>query len=835
MTTGGVFSLVVNDGKSDRMIHATKLLYQRIQDIMYMRTKQGRDDITPSLIDLERTHIIYVNAHFKPHAAIGFEYNKVMPNSGTTALGSSVTFSIPQFGDFFHDMVCRVRLDKATGNIGTLPTQSTSTDQTANIFPLNNGNYKYNIVDSDYNVLVAGVDASPTTQTKTYRNFVHYCEFPGNRLFTLVKFDVNGNPLDEYDQYVPVMLEKFTVPTTKRSGYNTLVGQQNVLQGVGNLHANKIYDADSNKPGQNQYGNFGATAYAANAIYNTPSVITPFDTTQSSKSVAVFEPKDVSNNLVVNTFPSANVASLSLSAGELTNTTIGTFSNSTNSVNKYNYDVSQNVTGYVNGFQTPKPTQPPLEVWNKLRFWYSEDVKLSIPSVSIPYGQRFITINLNEADNLLYEAPSIFLESIQQTNVLPSVATVISPITASSFANGSTGISLGVQATFTGVGLDGLVYSNSFNYTDAGHSAITQQKSLNLIQYGTSKITLGDGSAYQDITTATMLAYGSLSLPTAGDIFMPNTASISLNIVSTTATLTVFNATKGFIATFPITSPTYTSKPLSLTSIATSTVTQSTPCQQIKTYTPIFNKLGITAPKILNTELYVNNIFVNPEIHDIFIRRIGFALIRVYRQQKNNLTKATNEILLANLKWPIEYLFVGLQPLFNQKPVTTSNGVVTGGNINAWRDWHRMTRQLETVDGTLNIAEDQYHYSAVGKVSPYKYFNTLATVDNISVVSHGIKMYDSFSDTFFNNYQPYHYGDKITTPDDSGVFFINFALFPTAYQPSGHINISRARETYLNLNSSYCGNKTNCMAIIVAIAINFILISDGSCCLRYST
>ena len=82
MSTAGVFSLIVNDGKSDRMIHASKLLYQRIQDIMFMRTKQGRDDITPSLIDLERTHIIYINAHFKPFAAIGFEYNKILPQSG---------------------------------------------------------------------------------------------------------------------------------------------------------------------------------------------------------------------------------------------------------------------------------------------------------------------------------------------------------------------------------------------------------------------------------------------------------------------------------------------------------------------------------------------------------------------------------------------------------------------------------------------------------------------------------------------------------------------------------------------------------------------------------
>ena len=188
MSTGGVFKLIVNDGKSDRMILATKLLYQRIQDIMYMRSQQGRDDITPTLIDLERTHIVFVNAHFKPFAAIGYEYNKVKPQSGNSMLGSGVTFSIPQFGDFFHDMVCRTRIAAVSAVTGTTPAQG------ATIFPTNvvvndedsSVGYSYNIVDSMGNVIVTGTTV-PTTNVASYRNHVRYCEFPGNRLFTKVK------------------------------------------------------------------------------------------------------------------------------------------------------------------------------------------------------------------------------------------------------------------------------------------------------------------------------------------------------------------------------------------------------------------------------------------------------------------------------------------------------------------------------------------------------------------------------------------------------------------------------------------------------------------------
>ena len=110
MSAGGVFKLIANDGKADRMIMATELLNQRIKDIMCMRAKQGFPDPTPTLVDIERTHILFVNAHFKPFAAIGYEYNKVRTNTGQPQFGGSVQFSIPQFGDFFNDMVVNVTL-----------------------------------------------------------------------------------------------------------------------------------------------------------------------------------------------------------------------------------------------------------------------------------------------------------------------------------------------------------------------------------------------------------------------------------------------------------------------------------------------------------------------------------------------------------------------------------------------------------------------------------------------------------------------------------------------------------------------------------------------------
>jgi hypothetical protein len=634
------------------MIMATKLINQRIKDVMCARKRAGKADITPTLVDLERTHILYVNAHFKPFAAIGFEYNKLRPQSGNPTLNGGVTFSIAQFGDFFHDMVGRTRLSQFSGNTGLTPLQSHGSVSAPATFPLNGENPDgtaeplgtslfYNLVDPFGNIVVAG-DVDPNPQV-TYRNFVRYCEFPGNRLYRNVKFDVNGNPLDQYDDMIPVMLEKFCITPNKRAGFDRLVGQEVPLQGYGGLRQGVVFDADA---------------------ANTPAGITKFSANQSNETVGIYSEGAIGG---IESLISPLAAPTALNQ-DVTN----------------QFDVSRELLQIVNGPQTPKPVQAPLEVWNKLRFWFNDDVRLAIASVSIPFGQRYISIDLAAQDVLAFEFPALYLE------------------------------------------------------------------------------TINDG---------------------------------------------------GLAGT------------------------------RVKTYTPIFQRFGLTEISIEKMELYVNNIFVNPEIHDIYIKRIGFSLIRVYRQHNCRVNQDSgDEKLLSQLKWPIEYMFVGLRPTWNIKAVSTgTGGLVTGGNQNQWRDWHRLTRQVDVSSDVADRSEmpsgtPAAAGSIIGQVMPDQYWLPVPTVDTMSLTSHGITIFDTFNDKFFNQYMPFHYGGPaLVTPDDVGALFVNMALFPRSYQPSGHLNISRARETYLKWTTSYISSKTPADLLVVAVAINFLLVTDGSAVLRYST
>jgi hypothetical protein len=563
-------------------------------------------------------------------------------------------------------MVCRVRLSSFYGTSLLTPAQATGTTTAPAAFPTNGTlpdgtsatGYYYNIVDAFGNVIVAGgQEGNPQIP---YQNFVRYCEFPGNRLFQLVKFDVNGNPLDQYDTMIPTMLEKFCTPPNKRVGHDRLVGQEVPRQGYGGLCQATVVDADA---------------------ADTPAGISIAQTGQSNQTVGLFAAN------------AAAIGSDTVVGSTVLNQTVivplnSQLANPTPAL-QGQYDVSRQLLQIVNGPQTPKPVQAPLEIWNKLRFWFNDDVRLSIASVSIPFGQRFISIDLAQQNYLAFDFPSIYLQTI-------------------------------TDGTTAGAGTPG------------------------------------------GPTTLRKITY----------------------------------------------SPIYQ--------------TTSTPTTEIS---------------IEKMELYINNIFVNPEVHDIYIKRIGFSLIRVYRQHNQRCNQeSADEKLLSQLKWPVEYMMVGLRPVWNIKSV----------NQNQWRDWHRMTYNVQAycddpslaqaASATSGGAQVAATGSSIGEVMPDTYYLPVPTVDSLTLTSHGIVIFDNFQDTFFNQYMPFHYGGPaLVTPDDVGALFVNMALFPRSYQPSGHLNISRARETYLKWTTSYVSASTPADLLAVAVAINFLLITDGSAVLRYST
>ena len=238
-------------------------------------------------------------------------------------------------------------------------------------------------------------------------------------------------------------------------------------------------------------------------------------------------------------------------------------------------------------------------------------------------------------------------------------------------------------------------------------------------------------------------------------------------------------------------------------------------------------------PTFLTSDLYINNIFLQSEVHDVFMSRVGFTLIRVHRIQTYQVTTASKEEQLFDLKWPIEYMCIGLKPTANDS------------SLQNWHRFHRVVStagvisQISTVPteaqgdayGTANTDDSDVIAAAV------TYDVTSQTITNLSLKAHGVQYYTDVPRQFFNHYIPLRYGgSNVSAPEDEGLCMITFCLYPGTYQPSGHLNTSRSRETMLKYTSSLIpGTVTTADMYVVASALNFFLISDGNGSLRYTT
>lgn len=505
----------------DQLILANQLLRDNIQAVKARRQAAGEQDINPSLADIERSHVLFVNAHHKPYVAIAFQYFKVSANNVT--LGSEVAISIPQYGDFFADMVANVVIRAPTTSYGNGP----ATD--------------------------------PASDVVLYR----HCDFPGERLFNEVRFEVNSNPIDSYTSESYVLHRQFHVPEDKMVAWKRCMGQQLPSKGCAGLDT----------------------------------------TTTAAAPITAHVEADV-----------------------------------------------------FDGYQTFKTAHEDLNLWIPLLFWFNTDARLAFPSVSVPYGQRFITFNLTQAENLYHP--------------------IISPASSKALTN------------------------------------------------------------------------------------------------------------------------------------------------------PM-----ISNPQIATFDLYINNMFVLPEIHDIFIDRVAFTLVRVHRRQTQNLNKSSDSIHLVQLKWPIETLMFGFQPTVNRAKNTEVDdlGSQASAVSSHMEDWHRFCQvtnesltngKVRGYTGALNLKKERAHIS------------------KLQLQAHSVDLFSEFPARFFNAYIPYQFGgSNITAPTDPGLYLYSFALHPGQYQPSGHFNVSRARELYLNYTSDFISSEANKTAtfFVQAKALNFLLISEGSCSLRYST
>lgn len=189
MANSGMFMIISNDGKQDKLLVASDFLKNRLNAIKMARARYNYADTTPTLMDIEKSHVLFMNAHFKPFCAIGIEYVRVRANSGNPDFNSTIQFSIPQYGDFIYDMFVYVQINQP-------------------VLSYDSGN------------------TNPSDQP-----LMAWCDYPGERFFNSVKFTVNGNPMDTYYTWSYNFFRNSRVKEAKRVAWNRCMGQETAEPG----------------------------------------------------------------------------------------------------------------------------------------------------------------------------------------------------------------------------------------------------------------------------------------------------------------------------------------------------------------------------------------------------------------------------------------------------------------------------------------------------------------------------------------------------------------------------------------------------------------------------
>jgi len=271
---------------------------------------------------------------------------------------------------------------------------------------------------------------------------------------------------------------------------------------------------------------------------------------------------------------------------------------------------------------------------------------------------------------------------------------------------------------------------------------------------------------------------------------------------------------------------------------------------------------GNSTANMQSITMYINNVFVDPSIHDIYLERIGFSLTRVHRTQALQMNTSTLEQTLSQFKWPIEFFFVGLRP-------SSSNGAALSQR-NWWRFSYVQNKTgftyANTYTHTLSTAATvtvQAPGSAVvatglpvGTILPTQVaipqsFNApcemiswdyrVPSIDTMQVSLQTIILFDTYNAKFYNAYLPYIFGGfSISGTEDNSALFCTFCFTPNdGGSPSGHVNTSRSREFTINISSSVVGSGqsgSDATGTVYCISnvINFWLISSGNLFLRFS-
>lgn len=225
-------------------------------------------------------------------------------------------------------------------------------------------------------------------------------------------------------------------------------------------------------------------------------------------------------------------------------------------------------------------------------------------------------------------------------------------------------------------------------------------------------------------------------------------------------------------------------------------------------------------PTLIDAILYTRHYYINKDIQDIFISKLGFNLIRIHKKIEKIVDKNNDTILINELKFPIESLFIYFRPNINE------NGI---DNLDTWYKNSILNLQyIKTPIIYTNLNVDTLGSNNV------KYYDELPIINTLELRVNDSSTFGNNYVNFYNSYLPLISNNSIITTNNN-IYYFPFNLNANDFQPSGYINLSISREIYLHYSSDLIELYNPIKLYIHSIALNILLITPNSMCNKYLT
>lgn len=227
-----------------------------------------------------------------------------------------------------------------------------------------------------------------------------------------------------------------------------------------------------------------------------------------------------------------------------------------------------------------------------------------------------------------------------------------------------------------------------------------------------------------------------------------------------------------------------------------------------------------STPQIESCTLYTKHIYMNSDIQDIFISKLGFNLIRIYKRVEKLLLTNNDRISIQELKFPIESLYVLFRPEINETGIDN----LQTWNINSIANLtYLKTPVIYDVGGIDTLG-----------INNIKFYNEIPIVNSFRFEGNDSATYGTQSVTFYDGYLPLISGSKIMS-NNNNIYYLPFTFNPQKMQPCGYLNLSKVRELYLEYSSNVIEDYKPVKLYIYGTALNFLLITQNSATLKYIT